>query len=61
MDNVDISKKAPEQIFNELTANMDTRSKYEYIKYMHNNIFAGRILARFLYKIKDFFCIKWGD
>lgn len=33
--------KKPEQIFNELTANMDTRSKFEYVKFMHNHIFTG--------------------
>ena len=57
MDNVDISKKAPEQIFNELTANMDTRSKYEYIKYMHNNIFAG---SNSLWKIIRFAYAVFG-
>ncbi len=36
-----ILDKTPQQIFNELTANMDTRSKYEYVKFMHNHIFTG--------------------
>lgn len=36
-----ILNKTPEQIFDELTANMDTRSKYEYVKFMHGHIFEG--------------------
>ena len=36
-----ILNKTPQQIFDELTANMDTRSKYEYVKFMHGHIFAG--------------------
>ena len=36
-----ILDKTPHQIFNELTANMDTRSKFEYVKFMHNHIFTG--------------------
>lgn len=50
-----ILNKTPEQIFNELTANMDTRSRYEYIKYMHDNIFAGSSslwkIIRFAYAV----------
>jgi hypothetical protein len=50
-----ILNKTPEQIFNELTANMDTRSRYEYIKYMHDNIFAGNNslwkIIRFAYAV----------
>ena len=50
-----ILNKTPQQIFNELTANMDTRSRYEYIKYMHDNIFAGSSslwkIIRFAYAV----------
>ena len=50
-----ILNKTPEQIFDELTANMDTRSRYEYIKYMHDNIFAGSSslwkIIRFAYSV----------
>ena len=50
-----ILNKTSEQIFNELTANMDTRSRYEYIKYMHDNIFAGNSslwkIIRFAYSV----------
>ena len=54
-----VLNKTPEQIFNELTANMDTRSKYEYIKYMHDNIFAGSNslwkIIRFAYAVFDIY------
>jgi hypothetical protein len=52
-----VLNKTPEQIFNELTANMDARSKYEYIKYMHDNIFAG---SNSLWKIIRFAYAVFG-
>ena len=52
-----ILNKTPEQIFNELTANMDTRSKYEYVKFMHGHIFAG---GSSLWKIIRFAHVVFG-
>ena len=50
-----ILNKTPQQIFDELTANMDTRSKYEYVKFMHSHIFTGDIslwkIIRFAYAV----------
>lgn len=52
-----ILNKTPEQIFDELTANMDTRSKYEYVKFMHGHIFAG---GSSLWKIIRFAHVVFG-
>lgn len=52
-----ILNKTPEQIFNELTANMDMRSRYEYIKYKHDNIFAG---SSSVWKIIRFAYVVFG-
>ena len=52
-----ILNKTPEQIFNELTANMDTRSKYEYVKFMHGHIFEG---GSSLWKIIRFAHVVFG-
>ena len=52
-----ILNKTPQQMFDELTANMDTRSKYEYIKFMHGNIFAG---GSSLWKIIRFAHVVFG-
>jgi hypothetical protein len=54
-DNINILDKTPEQIFNELTANMDAQSRYGYTKIIHDSIFAGSNslwkIIRFLYAI----------
>ena len=54
-DNVNVLDKTPEQIFNELTANMDLKTKYGYFKEMHNVIFSVKNspwnIVRFLYTI----------
>lgn len=52
-----ILNKTPEQIFDELTANMDTRSKYEYVKFMHGHIFEG---GSSLWKIIRFAHVVFG-
>ena len=52
-----ILNKTPQQMFDELTANMDTRSKYEYVKFMHDNIFAG---SSSLWKIIRFAHVVFG-
>ncbi len=52
-----ILNKTPQQIFDELTANMDTRSKYEYVKFMHGHIFAG---GSSLWKIIRFAHVVFG-
>lgn len=54
-DNVNVLDKTPEQIFNELTANMDLKTKYGYFKEMHSVIFSVKNspwnIVRFLYTI----------
>ena len=54
-DNINILDKTPEQIFNELTANMDLKTKYGYFKEMHRIFFSVNNspwnIVRFLYTI----------
>lgn len=50
-----ILDKLPEQIFNELTANMDKNVKYDYVKFMYDTVFAkGKTMwsiVAFLYAV----------
>ncbi|MBR4891885.1 MAG: hypothetical protein IKZ34_01745 [Alphaproteobacteria bacterium] len=54
-DNVNIYNKTPEQIFNELTANMDLKTKHSGFKEMHQIMFSANNspwnIVRFLYFI----------